>query len=106
MRFRYPERFGNGARSEMWPVQIAFLEDLQQEAYWGTVVKINQAQALLPKRILCVLFLVLCLCRAGLIRGIADMVLFRLTIRMRGRTLSSSDQIVGSGWNKATSSRA
>lgn len=66
MGFRYLERFGKDARLEIWPIQIAFSEDVQQEAcwgteaYWRTEAKINQAKALLPRLILCIPFLDLC----------------------------------------------
>ncbi len=51
LRYRYRERMGKGARAEFWPIQIKFVEDMQQEEYWESQVKIFKGQALRPKRI-------------------------------------------------------
>ena len=51
-RRRHHEQFGTGATSTIWPVNVAFMENLQQVAYWQNQVEKYQGQALVPPRTL------------------------------------------------------
>lgn len=53
-RYRYPERFGEGADFQVWPVAIDFVERIMQRDFWEVEVQSFKAQALRPPKLLAV----------------------------------------------------
>jgi hypothetical protein len=51
-RYRYHERSGEGSKATYSPIEISFVENMQQKAYWDVQVSKFTTAAFKPRRIL------------------------------------------------------